>query len=401
MKNRFAAIFVLALFGSAAAFTWLQRGDDAAQAAEGQEAAGPGAAPAPAVGVLTVERAPLARSSGQLPGRTRAFRLAEIRPQVSGIVMERLFEEGQIVERGQALYQIDPAMYEVSVSQAEAALMTARADAEVAAVREGRIASLRDSDAVSQQDYDDIKLALSQAEAAVLSAQAALRSAQISLDYTRVYAPITGQISQSLVTEGALVTANQAQALAVVTQLDPIYVDVMQSSDEHFRMRTGLAARQDESGDIPVALTLSDGSVYAHQGELQFSSVYVSESTGSVQLRALFDNPDQHLLPGMFVHADLQLGQEQALLVPQQAAQRSNDGSMTVWRLASDNTVSQVPVTVERAVGNQWLLRDGLDPGDRIVVDGFQRLEPGIEVNPVAVQSQHELSFSVSANRIR
>lgn len=398
MKNGLTAIFVLAIFGSAAAFTWLQLSDDAAQASESQNESASGAAPAPAVGVLTLERMPVASSSGQLPGRTRAFRFAEIRPQVSGIVVERLFEEGQIVEQGQALYQIDPAMYEVAASQAEAALMTARADAEVAAVREGRIASLRDSDAASQQDYDNIKLALSQAEAAVLSAEAALRSAQISLDYTRVYAPITGQISQSLVTEGALVTANQTQALAVVTQLDPIYVDVMQSSDEHFRMRTGLAAHQNGSGDIPVALTLSDGSVYEHQGELKFSSVYVSESTGSVQLRALFDNPDQHLLPGMFVHADLQLGQEQALLVPQQAAQRSNDGSMTVWRLATDNTVSQVPVTVERAVGNQWLLRDGLSPGDRIVVDGFQRLAPGIEVNPVVVPGQRESSSSVSAN---
>ncbi|MEX0738573.1 MAG: efflux RND transporter periplasmic adaptor subunit [Pseudohongiella sp.] len=398
MKNRFVAVFILALFASAAALTWLQINGDPAQAAEAREDAAQMSAPTPDVGVMTLERASLPTTSGELPGRTRAFRLAEIRPQVSGIVMQRLFEEGQIVEQGQALYQIDPAMYEVAVSQAEAALMTARADADIAAVREGRIGRLRDSDAVSQQDYDDIKLALAQAKAAVMSAEAALRSAEINLEYTRVYAPITGQISQSLVTEGALVTANQAQALAVVTQLDPIYVDVMQSSEEHFRMRAQLAAQQEASGGVPVSLSVADGVDYGHRGTLQFSSVFVSESTGSVQLRALFANPDQQLLPGMFVHANLQLGEEQVLLIPQQAAQRSNDGSVSVWRLSGDNTVSQVPVTVQRAVGNQWLLRDGLNPGDRIVVDGFQRLAPGMEVNPVAIEGQTQLSSAVSVN---
>lgn len=397
MKHRFVAIFIVALFGFAAALTWLQVSGDAAQAAEAQESASEMSAPAPDVGVMTVERTPLPTTSGLLPGRTRAHRLAEIRPQVSGIVTQRLFEEGQIVEQGQALYQIDPAMYEVAVSQAEAALMTARANADIAVVREDRIARLRDSDAVSQQDYDDVQLARAQAEAAVLSAQAALRSAEINLAYTRVYAPISGQISQSLVTEGALVTANQAQALAVVTQLDPIYVDVMQSSEEHFQIRAQLAAQQAASGGVPVSLRVADGIDYPHQGTLQFSSVFVSESTGSVQLRALFANPDQQLLPGMFVHADLQMGEEQVLLIPQQAAQRSNDGSVSVWRLSVDNTVSEVPVSVQRAVGNQWLLSDGLNPGDRIVVDGFQRLAPGIEVNPIAVGGQTNLSSAVSA----
>lgn len=335
--------------------------------------------PPPNVTVTTIREQDIAVSE-RLPGRTSAFRFAEVRPQVTGIIVKRLFEEGAIVEQGTPLYQIDPALYEAAVASAEAALQTATANAMAARLREERYGRLTNSGALSQQEHDDARASLAQAEAAIQTAEAELRRARINLEYTNVYAPISGQISQSIVTEGALVTANQEQALAVITQLDPIFVDVMQSSADHMRMREALAKAE----RTPVTLDLGNGRLYTEEGELEFSSVVVSESTGSVQLRALFPNPDRILLPGLFVHANLQLGSQRTLTVPQRAAMRGPDGGLMVWKVGDDNTVNPLPITAERAVGDQWILQQGLSAGDRIVLQGFQKIAPGMQVNPIS-----------------
>lgn len=334
------------------------------------------AMPAPTVTLFTVTASEI-DSSARLPGRTRAYRLAEIRPQVSGILQERLFEEGDVVTQGQALYRIDDARYQLDLQRAQASLKTAEANAELAALNVQRATRLRASDAVSEYELDQVRNAQEQADAAVMTAQAAVRDAELNLEYTRVNAPISGQISQSFLTEGALVTANQSQALALITQLDPIYVDVMQTSSDHLALRSQLM----DAGSVPVALELPDGNHYNQSGELQFSSVLVNENTGSVQLRLLFPNPDSNLLPGLFVHALLPTGSERGFLIPQQAAVRDNNGILNVWKLQSDNSVQPVPVTVAREQGNQWLVTDGLQNGDRIVTEGFQRLAPGVVVN--------------------
>lgn len=342
--------------------------------------------PPPNVMVATIREQDVAVTE-RLPGRTTAYRSAEVRPQVTGIIVQRLFEEGAIVEQGMPLYKIDPALYEAAVASAEAAVQTANANAMAARLREQRYARLTDSGALSRQEHDDATASLAQAEAAIQTAEAELRRARINLEYTNVYAPITGQISQSIVTEGALVTANQDQPLAVITQLDPIFVDVMQSSAEHMRMREALA----QADRTPVTLELADGRPYALEGQLEFSSVVVSESTGSVQLRALFPNTDRILMPGLFVHANLQLGSRQAILVPQRAAIRDATGGLIVWKVGADNTVNPVPITVERAVSDQWLLLQGINAGDRIVLQGFQKIAPGAQVNPISdTQSQND-----------
>lgn len=374
MKSRVLVALSVAAFLSAAAIYQLLSGQISASEETSPEASMP-AMPPPAVTLIEVEAADF-DTVERLPGRTQAYRLAEIRPQVSGLLLERLFEEGELVEQGQALYQIDSARYELDLQRAEANLMTARANAELAELNLARVTNLRQSDAVSEYDLDQGRNALAQANAALMTANAAKRDAELNMEYTRVYAPISGQISQSLITEGALVTANQAQPLAVITQLDPIYVDVMQTSSDHMRLRSALSA----AGSLPVTLEFSDASSYQHNGQLQFSSVFVSESTGSVQLRMLFPNPDHSLLPGLFVHTRLPVSTQRGFLIPQQAAIRDNNGTLSVWKLQADNSVQPVPVEVAREQGNQWLVTSGLQSGDRIVLEGFQRLAPGVTV---------------------
>jgi membrane fusion protein, multidrug efflux system len=375
MKTRVLAAISAAAFLSAAAIYQLLSGQIIASASDSPEASIP-AMPAPTVTLVEVTEADF-ESVERLPGRTHAYRLAEIRPQVSGLLLERLFEEGEFVEQGQALYQIDSARYELDLQRAEANLMTAQADAELAELNLKRVESLRQSDAVSQYDADQVQNTLAQARAALMTANAAKRDAELNIEYTRVYAPISGQISQSLITEGALVTANQAQPLAVITQLDPVYVDVMQTSADHMRMRPVLA----NAGSLQVTLQFSDGSTYEHSGQLQFSSVFVSESTGSVQLRMLFPNPGHTLLPGMFVHTRMPVNSQRGFLIPQQAAIRDNNGNLNVWKLQGDNSVQPVAIEVSREQGNQWLVTEGLQSGDRIVLEGFQRLAAGVVVN--------------------
>lgn len=326
--------------------------------------------PTPAeVGVYTVVTQSLTMTT-DLPGRTVAFRVAEVRPQVSGILQQRLFTEGSNVAKDQQLYQIDAASYEARLAKARANLLAAERLAK-------RYESLRATNAISQQQYDDAVAAWRQAEADA-------EIARIDLVYTKVLSPISGRISRSAVTEGALVTNGQAQALATVQQIDPIYVDVTQSMTEILRLRKALEGGQLERvGDnaAKVVLTLEDNSEYALDGTLEFSEISVDQGTGSVVLRATFPNPEGKLLPGMFVHARLQTGvQQQAMLVPQQAVTRNTRGQPTAWVVSEDGTVSLRQIETLRTVGNAWLVGSGLEPGEQVVTEGVQRLRDGVKV---------------------
>ncbi len=339
-------------------------------------AVGKGARPPSAVSVITVSEQDVAQSR-ELPGRTSAYRIAQVRPQVTGIILQRLFKEGSRVEAGTQLYQLDDAQYEVALQRAEATLAEARA-AKLSAERTlKRYQTLLGTNAISQQGFDDAEVALARTSAGVAVAEAATAAAKLDLNYTRVYAPISGYIGKSLVTEGALVTANQQTSLVTITQLDPIYVDIQRPSTE--QLPTGDGA--------PITVTLSDRSAiggYVGEGQLQFSDVLVDESTGAVQLRALFPNPDKRLLPGMFVNALLDLGTERGILVPQNAVVRDHDGKPFVWRVDDQNLVHQVYVTTERAIQNQWFVTDGLQDGDSIVIEGMHRVADNAPVAPYA-----------------
>lgn len=348
------------------------------------------AAPAPRpveVSVVTIQPAAVPLST-ELPGRTAAYRVAEVRPQVSGIVLKRLFEEGSEVKAGQQLYQIDPATYQAAVQSAQADLVKARANLKSVEAKAARYAELVKINAVSRQDYDDTVASLDQAKAQILVAQAAVDTARINLNYTKVYAPIDGRIGKSSVTEGALVTANQAATMATITQLDPIYVDVSQSSSELMRLRQAVSAgqvRTEAADQAPVTLTL-DGSTqpYDQTGQLQFSEVTVDQSTGAVQVRAVFPNPRKELYPGLFVRARVEQGvRENAILVPQQSLVRNADGSSQVWVVGADNKVAPRPVVPGQALGDRWLITSGLQGGERVVTAGLQKIRPGVEVSPV------------------
>lgn len=324
----------------------------------------------PQVGVVTLQAQPFALTT-ELPGRTSAYRIAEVRPQVNGIILKRLFDEGAEVKAGQQLYQIDPAVYEATLKSAQATLQSTRSLAE-------RYKQLVDEQAVSRQEFDE-------AQAQRLQAEAAVQSAQIDLRYTKVLAPIAGRIGRSLVTEGALVSNGQSNAMAVIQQLDPIYVDVTQSSAEMLKLRRDLASgRLQKAGEnaAEVTLTLEDGSEYRHTGTLEFSEVSVDQTTGSVTLRAVFPNPDSVLLPGMFVHAQLQAGvNAEAILAPQQGVTRDQRGRPTALVVNAENKVEQRILQTERTVGNQWLINDGLKSGDRLITEGLQYVKPGDEVS--------------------
>nr|WP_240931543.1 efflux RND transporter periplasmic adaptor subunit [Azotobacter chroococcum] len=337
---------------------------------EAEQAAAP--APPAEVGVYTVQAQPLTLTT-DLPGRTSAFRVAEVRPQVGGILQERLFTEGSEVKKGQPLYQIDPRTYEAELARSEANLSTAENLAK-------RYERLLQTSAVSRQQYDDAISAWKQAQAEV-------RVRRIDVQYTRVLAPISGRIGRSTITEGALVTTGQTQALATVHQLDPIYVDVTQPIVRLLELRSALeSGRLQSSGkdQAEVSLTLEDGSVYPLTGTLKFSEVNVDQGTGSVTLRAVFPNPERKLLPGMFVHAQLKEGvQQNAILVPQQAVIRDVRGVATAWVVKPDNRVELRELETLRTVGNAWLIGGGLASGERIVVEGTQRVRGGATVKPV------------------
>lgn len=338
--------------------------------------ASPAGPPGPVqVGVHTVGTRTLTLTT-ELPGRTAAFRVAEVRPQVTGILQRRLFTEGVTVKEGQALYQIDAALYEARLNKAQATLRSAEGLAK-------RYEGLRKSNAISQQEYDD-------AVAAWRQALADVEVARIDTVYTKVLAPITGRIGRSAVTEGALVTNGQAQALATVQQTDPIYVDVTQSVGDILKLRRALeegALQQVAKDATAVTLTLEDGRPYPLAGTLNLSEISVDEGTGSVAIRATFPNPDGKLLPGMFVHATLQAGvRNDAILVPQQAVTRDAKGHPVTWVVTADNRVAQREIETARTVGNTWLVDRGLQAGDRVVTEGLQRLQrlpPGTPVEAV------------------
>ncbi|MCA6218046.1 efflux RND transporter periplasmic adaptor subunit [Ideonella sp. B7] len=343
----------------------------------------------PQVGVVTVQARALPITR-ELPGRTAAKMVSEVRPQVTGIVQRRSFTEGSLVKAGEVLYQIDPATYQAAVASAQAALERSEATLATAQLKAGRYQELVKIKAVSQQDADDAFAARRQAQADVNSARAALTTAKISLDYTRVTAPIAGRVGRSTVSPGALVTANQATALATVQQLDPIYVDVTQSSAALLQLKRALEAgqlKQAGANGAKVELLLEDGSRYAQTGTLRFSEVSVDEGTGAVTLRAEFPNPKGELLPGMYVRAVIQQAvAEDAIAVPQRAIVRDNKGQPTAYVVTADNKIELRVLQTGQTMGDQWLVSAGLKAGDRLVIDGLQKVRPGqtVEVLPAS-----------------
>ena len=352
----------------------------------GEPAGGP---PKPAVTVAVLAAQPVTLSR-ELPGRTSAWLVAEVRPQVSGIVARRLFTEGAMVEAGQALYQIDDAAYRAAANSARAQLARAEATRTAARLTANRTAELVKVSAVSKQDHDNATAALGQADADVGAARAALDAANVTLGYARITAPISGRIGKSSVTQGALVTANQAAPLATVQQLDPIHVDVTQSSAELLELRRALAeGRLQRDEAMPVTILMEDGSVFPHPGALKFSEVAVDPGTGSYALRVEVPNPDHVLMPGMYVRAVLGAGvRADAVLVPQRGIARDPKGSTSAMVVNDRGVVEQRPVVVSQAIGDQWLVESGLAAGDRVVVEGLQKIQPGAEVEVTAEVAQ-------------
>lgn len=336
----------------------------------------------PQVNVHVVEKAPLAVTT-ELPGRTTAFRIAEVRPQVSGIVLKRNFTEGSDVEAGQSLYQIDPATYQADYDSAKGELAKSEAAAAIAHLTVKRYVPLVGTKYISQQEYDQAIADARQADASVIAAKAAVESARINLAYTKVTSPISGRIGKSNVTEGALVTNGQATELATVQQLDPIYVDVTQSSNDFMRLKQSVeqGSLHKDSASSTVELVMENGQSYPLKGALQFSDVTVDESTGSITLRAVFPNPQHTLLPGMFVRARIDEGvQPNAILVPQQGVTRTPRGDATVMVVNGKSQVEARTVVATQAIGDKWLISEGLQPGDKVIVSGLQKARPGVKV---------------------
>ncbi len=343
--------------------------------------------PPPEVRTVAVQAESLALTT-ELPGRTAASAVAEIRPQVNGLILERTFAEGSDVRAGAVLYRVDPAPYRSAYDQAAAALANAEANLPALRARAERVAQLATIRAAGQQDADDARAALLRGEAAVAAARAALESARINLAYTPVRAPISGQIGRSNVTIGAMVTAYQPVPLAVVQRLDPIYVDVTQSSADLLKLRAAFRSgqlRADESTRTRVRLLLEDGTAYDREGTFQFRDVTVDPSTGSTILRMIFPNPQHLLLPGMYVRAVLNQGvEEKAILAPQQGITHNPKGEAIAWVVGANETVEERVLEIGRAVGDRWVVTRGLAPGDRVIVEGLQRVRPGATVRASA-----------------
>ncbi|MEW6078375.1 MAG: efflux RND transporter periplasmic adaptor subunit [Thermodesulfobacteriota bacterium] len=360
-------------------------GLNACQKGNGQQAP-----PIPEAGVVTIAPRQV-RLTSELPGRTSAFLMAEIRPQVNGIIMTRAFQEGTDVKAGQLLYQIDPAPYQAALNAAVASLAAVEANLPSLQARADRYRELLADKAVSQQDVDDAAAALNQALAEMQRWKAAIETARINLEYTRVSAPISGRIGKSGVTDGATVTAYQPQPLAVIQQLDPIYVDVTQSSADLLRLKRRLESgtlNADGEAAKKVAIQLEDGTRYPQEGDLQFRDVTVDPTTGSYVLRVVVPNPDLLLLPGMFVRAVIQEGvAREAILAPQQGVSRNTRGEPVALVVDEANMVQLRTLTLDRAIGDQWLVTSGLSSGDRLIVEGMLNIRPGAEVRPVPLDA--------------
>jgi membrane fusion protein (multidrug efflux system) len=322
--------------------------------------------PAPSVTVMTVKKQPV-QLYIELPGRVSAFRISEVRPQINGIIKKVKFTEGSFVKEGQQLYQIDPNVYQIALDNAMSNLKSVRAKSD-------RYKALLELDAVSKQEYDDITSALAQSQANV-------KAARTNLNYTKVYAPISGYIGKSNLTEGTLVTANQAEVLTTITQLDPIYVDMAQPSKDMLQLG--------DQKEIPVTLTTDDTN-FQHSGILKFSEVFADETTDSVRLRALFSNENKKLIPGMFVNGKLHLKPFEAITVPQRATTRAPDGSLIVWIIGADNIVKPRPIKADQISGDSWVVTEGLADGETIVYEGFLRIGDGAKVNPTPMKIEEK-----------
>lgn len=372
MRNAAPRLAVLALFMSAALVACGGGGE-------------PPAPPPPEVSVVTME-AETVTLTRELAGRTSAYLVAEVRPQVNGIIQERLFTEGGVVEAGEPLYRLDDADYRASAASARAQLARAETALTNARALERRMEELSGTRYVSAQEHENAVAAARQAEAEAGAARAALDAANVTLGRAQITAPISGRIGRSSVTAGALVTAAQAQALATVQQLDPIHVDLTQSSSELLQLRRELEAGTLESGEaLPVTILLEDGTPFPHAGTLAFSEVSVDPATGSFGLRVVVDNPDHVLMPGMYVRAVVGSGVRQgAILVPQRGVARDPKGNTSVMLVDAGGVVEHRPVTVSRTIGDRWLVEDGLAAGDRVIVEGLQKIQPGVPVEAVA-----------------
>ncbi|WP_298167883.1 efflux RND transporter periplasmic adaptor subunit [Novosphingobium sp.] len=346
------------------------------------------APPTPEAGYVVMREEEVALPT-VLAGRTAAYEVSEVRPQVSGVIRARQFTEGALVSAGQTLYQIDPSLYRAAAAEAEANLASATALRASVAQKAERLRPLAEIEAVSKQDYTDALAASRQASASVAQTRAQLDTARINLRFTRVPAPISGRIGRSLATTGALVTANQAAPLTTIERLDPIFVDIQQSSVDLLKLRRSLASGSTSPSSAPVSLTLEDGSRYSHTGTLQFTEPMVDASTGTVTLRARFPNPDGLLLPGMYVRAVLsQATVARGMLVPQAGVSRDARGVATVMLVGPGNTAKRTSITAEQTIGDKWLVTGGLKPGDRVIVEGLGKIKPDGKIVPVPAGSK-------------
>jgi membrane fusion protein (multidrug efflux system) len=358
-----------------------------------------GERPPPEVGFVIVQPTSVPLTT-ELSGRTSPFAVSEVRPQVSGVIRARVFAEGSLVRAGQTLYQIDPSLYQANVDQAQANLASAEANAEAARTRAARYRPLAEMEAVSRQDYTDAAAQARQGAAAVRQNRAQLETARINLHYTRVPAPITGRIGRSLVTQGALVTANQADPLAVIQQLDPIYVDIQQSSSQLLTLRRALGQAGAAPSAASVRLRLEDGSDYGLTGSVEFTEAVVDQSTGTVTLRARFPNPSGLLLPGMFVRAIFaQSIATNAFLVPQAALSRDPQGNATLLLVGPGNKIVSRRVVAERAIGANWVVTSGLRAGDHVVTEGTSRVREGQAVRPVPAGTPQRIGAQPDGDR--
>lgn len=366
----------------------------------GRSSRGAAAQRAPQVSVTEIQPTELDMTT-TLQGRTAPYLVADVRPQVAGILQKRLFKEGSEVKEGQALYQIDPAVYEAAVASAKAELQRAQAVLYQTRLTANRYAQLVKTNAISKQNNDDAQAAYKQAQAAVAAAEAGLKNAQINLDYTTVRSPISGRIGRSLVTPGALLSAHQAQNMAVVQTLDPIYVDVTQSSKEILSLKKDIASGKlkTKGGAIPVTLIMEDGTKYPQTGELTLSEVSVDPGTGTITLRAEFPNPENILLPGMFVRTELPQGtMEKALLVPQRAVMREANGTPYVY-VVEDGKIAIRRLVTHRTQGQNWIVEEGLKPGEKVVIEGLQRIRPGVPVQIVPTIAEQEQAKAAKASK--
>ena len=341
------------------------------------------------VGVITLQEQPIPLQQ-ELSGRVKAKLVSQVRPQISGIITKQLFTEGSFVKEGEILYQIDSASYQASFFQAKASLESAKVDAKNAKTKSQRYEELLKFDGTSKQEAEDAKAIYLQAEALVEEKKASLESAKIDLERTNIKAPISGYISISSVTKGALISANQTEALATIRDTSSVYVDVSQSNTQLLALRKLLSQKNIQKGNTEVSLTLSDGSIYEHKGELQLQEIAVDENTGSVTLRALFPNEKGILLPGMFVKATVQGAIDtKAFLLPQQAVSRDAKANPIITLLKEDNSIIKQMITIERAIGNRWLVSAGINNNDKIIIEGLNKINEKSKVNPIDVSSKY------------